>query len=101
MAFRFEFGTTIWMNPDGTYEYDYPMEGTSNKIDIIYLYEKYDHTCYSLHSHVLPGEKGIEDFSLTDKDISKKRGMPSILFTPSGAMKLFNPITGRTTVISQ
>lgn len=36
-----------------------------------------------------------------DIDNAKKAGVPSYLGTPSGAIKVYNPATGRTTVIQQ
>jgi hypothetical protein len=105
-----EYGTNIYKNPDGTYSTQAAVRGGPDSVQLPSVDSLPPGTTRAgwVHTHG-NGEGQLqhgEIFSDQDKGIAAAKARydhnphePAVLGTPSGAIKVYDPATGRTTTL--
>ncbi|MBQ0167309.1 MAG: DUF4329 domain-containing protein [Treponema sp.] len=93
-----EYGASVY-KVSGGYTYTVPSVGSSDSV--IMSVPPFDKVEAYLHTHAADDPKyDNENFSKTDKNTAQKKGVDIYVATPKGKLKVFNPDTGVTQVLS-
>ena len=95
-----EHGGYVYKNPDGTYSYTAPVSGGPAGLTTLGPTPSTGTVVGDYHTHAAYDPNyDNENFSPTDKNGNKADNTTGYLGTPSGAVKKYDPTTGKTTTL--
>ena len=92
-----EYAGYIYANEDGTFSHTAPEAGWRNSFEL--NYPRHLDVCATYHTHGDGSSYSEELFSPKDKAESKRMKIPYYLGTPSEAIKRYDPVTERQTLL--